>query len=177
MRSSVRKNLADYFPLQRRFTSWSRFRCRYRAWLRWPGAARPWMLPMVASSCVMGGRGHAAWRTGCRQRLEDAASRVRHARPQAVKARWSQVLNSSPRTLTAGGRAIHLTLEQRCSIRYDFSLCPRRCFRCQVPASECLMRHLISSPSSCASIRRRPGDFRISSGSCCEAARAMSMPV
>ena len=55
-----------------------------------------WMLPIVVSSCVVGGLRHAACvrgGQGCFQTLQDAASRVLHARPQAVKARWLQVFN------------------------------------------------------------------------------------
>ena len=43
---------------------------------------------------------------GSRRTLQGVASRVWHAKQQAVRARWLQVVNSSPRTVTAGGRAM-----------------------------------------------------------------------
>ena len=65
---------------------------------RWWHQAASW----AAVDTLRGGQ-------GSRQTLEDAASRVWHARPQAIKARWLQWFNSSLPALTAGGRAIHPT--------------------------------------------------------------------
>ena len=76
--------------------------------------------------------------------------------------KWSSLLRA---LLRRAGAPSFLLSEQLRSIKHSIGLCPRRCFRCQVPASVCLMRHLICSPPSCVSIRGHAGDFRTSSES------------
>ena len=83
-------------------------------------------------------------------------------RRQRGDGKWSSLLRA---LLRRAGAPSYLLPEQLRSIKYSIGLCPRCCFRCQVPASVCLMRHLICSPPSCVSILGHARDFRISSES------------
>ena len=96
------------------------------------------MLLALASSSVFDGRGLTAWRpAGCRRSLCGASSHGLHIRQHVVKAWQWQVDNSSPRSMTAGGRArCFPSLEQFCSTRSGIHLCRR----CQVPDGVLLMR-------------------------------------
>ena len=67
----------------------------------WPGADRPWLLPMVGQAASWPAVGMLRGGKGCHQTLEGAASRVCHAKQQAVKARGQCLaeLNTPPLSL------------------------------------------------------------------------------
>ena len=145
---------------------WSRVYGSGRAWLRRSGPARP-----TAAAGAVAKQQHWLSLAACRAartatarhevlyRVAGTSSCIRRQRGDG---KWSSLLRA---LLRRAGAPSYLLPEQLRSIKYSIGLCPRCCFRCQVPASVCLMRHLICSPPSCVSILGHARDFRISSES------------